>query len=259
MKAFGSEYAYDPKWGRLQRIYIRIFGIVDLPTRIRARAILKVLNSLPCERFLDFGAGTGVYSLFITRNPGCAGLAIDVDSGRVESIKHQAQQLGRTHLDVMRGSEDALQKSPVSAFSVILAIEVLMYLNNLDKVLRELRERLSPGGVLIAHVPIRDTHRPYENTLFTDAKLNRLFNETGFSTLQIHQTFGSISMMLSRIFSALMERPLMLALVYPWLLLVVNLTPRFVRNGSSRLIVARRPDGSNTDRALQTKHTSRGD
>ena len=41
MKAFGFEYAFHPGWNRFQRLYIRVFGIVDLPTRIRARAIVS--------------------------------------------------------------------------------------------------------------------------------------------------------------------------------------------------------------------------
>lgn len=90
LRAFGTEYAVDPRWGSLQRRFIQFFGMVDLPTRVRARAISQILRNVSCTNFLDFGAGTGVYSFFITRDPECSGLAIDVDSDRVDSINRLA-------------------------------------------------------------------------------------------------------------------------------------------------------------------------
>lgn len=141
----------------------------------------------------------------------------------------------------MYADESALSTLPTSAFSVVLAIEVLMCVNHPDQVLADLRERLRPGGVLIAHVPVRSTSRPHERTLFTDVKLYSLFEQAGFNTPDIHQTFGIATQILCRIFSALVTRPTLLALMYPWLLLGITLAPPIVRKGSYRLVVARRP------------------
>jgi SAM-dependent methyltransferase len=241
LKAFGSEYALDRRWGRFQRRYIQVFGIVDLPTRIRARAVSRVLQEYPCKHFLDYGAGTGVYSFFLTRDPSCVGHAIDVDAERINSINRQALQLGRTSLNAVQANEDALRELPTSTFSTVLAIEVLMCVTDPAKVLTDLKERLQPGGIIIAHVPVRTSARPYERTLFTDTKLLELFEFAGFSEIVIRQTFGPGAVALCDVFAALTRNPLILAFLYPWLLVGAALTRRFVQKGNSRLIFARRP------------------
>ncbi len=182
LKAFGSEYAFRPGWARLQRFYISLFGIVDLPTRIRARAVLYELNGIPCDSFLDVGAGTGVYSLFLTSQLSVKGLALDIDADRIIAIDHQAHQLGRTGLKVLCANENALHDLPSSAFSVVLAIEILQYFADVNTALVDLMQRLRPGGVLIACIPIRDALLPFEHNLFDDTKVERMFLEAGFES-----------------------------------------------------------------------------
>jgi hypothetical protein len=59
LKAFGYEYAYRSDWGRLQRLFIGVFGVVNLPTRIRARAVLWALRRISCYRVLDWHREVG--------------------------------------------------------------------------------------------------------------------------------------------------------------------------------------------------------
>ncbi len=44
-RPFGSEYSESPRWGLPERLYIRFFGTVDLPSRMRARRITGVAIS----------------------------------------------------------------------------------------------------------------------------------------------------------------------------------------------------------------------
>lgn len=240
MMPFGSEYAYRAGWSRLQRLYITIFGIVDLPTRIRARAVRWALQSVNSEHILDVGTGTGVYALYATRNPLCHVLALDVDVARLEQINHVGHQLNRNGLSTMCGNETVLPSLPKSVFSVVLTIEVLQYFSDLPKTLRDLRDRLCQDGVLIAHVPIRKELWPYECTQFSDSQLESVFISAGFDSPVIHHTFNQVSLFLCKIFTRCVPMPFLLSMVYPILLLAINLTPRFTKSGHYRLVVARK-------------------
>ena len=94
LKAFGYEYAYRPDWGCLQRLFIGVFGVVDLPTRIRARAVLWALRRISCDRVLDIGTGTGVYAFYVTRNPSCQAVALDIDANRIETVRIHRRSIG---------------------------------------------------------------------------------------------------------------------------------------------------------------------
>ena len=215
--------------------------MVDLPTRIRANAVISVVKNLSTDYFLDVGAGTGVYSFFLTRNRHCRGLAFDVDESRIDAIQQQARRLGRHNLQVLCASESGLEKLPAT-FSLVLAIEVLQYFPDLRIVITNLQRRLRPGGTLIAHVPVFDSLRPYEHTLFDDEKLTGLFINAGFDPPQIRQTFGPAALALCKVFTWAVDKPIILAWLYPWLLLALRLTPRFVRKGSYRLVIAHKPE-----------------
>jgi len=241
MRPFGYEYAWRREWNAWQRIFIRIFGIVDLPTRIRARAVLWAMRRVHSNRVLDVGCGTGVYTLCLTRVSACQVVAIDIDANRVESIRRIGSELQRHGLSAMCGDETALASLPKTAFSTVLAVEVLQYFHDLPRTLRELQERLRPGGCLIAHVPVRTALLPHENTLFNDAELARLIIEAGFEPAELRQTFGSAALALCEIFAWLVPRPALLAVVYPLLLIAMHLTPRFTDKGDFRLVVARKP------------------
>jgi SAM-dependent methyltransferase len=240
LRAFGNEYAYRPTWGRLQRAFIGLFGVVDLPTRIRARVILWALKRSCCDRVLDIGTGTGMYAFYVTRNPGCEALALDIDANRIEIIRYIADRLERQGLSAVCGDEQVLATLPTD-FSVVLAVEVLQYFPDLKRTLRELQKRLRSGGTLIAHVPVRDVLWPYEHSLLNDAVLEKLCRDAGFEMPEIRQTFGRIAQALCAVFSWCVPRQGLLAIVYPLLLLANALTPRFTQDGAFRLLIARKP------------------
>jgi SAM-dependent methyltransferase len=241
LKAFGYEYAYRPDWGRLQRLFIGVFGVVDLPTRIRAHAVLWALRHISCDRVLDIGTGTGVYAFYVTRDPRCQAVALDIDANRIEIVRYIADRLERQRLATVCGDERMLATLPTD-FSVVLAVEVLQYFTDLGQTLRELQQRLRPGGRLIAHVPVRKSLLPYEHSLFNDAVLRKLFVEAGFEPPEIRKTFGRVAQALCAIFTWCVPRPVLLAAVYPLLLLLTGLMPRFTQKGEyGRLVFARKP------------------
>jgi SAM-dependent methyltransferase len=241
-KPFGYEYAYRHDWGGLQRGFIALFGIVDLPTRIRARAVLWALKRSHCDRVLDVGTGTGVYALYITRDAKHQCVAMDIDRNRVESIRAMADKLGRRGLSTVCGNEQVLASLPAD-FSVVLALEVLQCFPDLRKTMLLLQGRLQPGGVLIVHFPIMDRLRPSEHHLLDDVVIQKLCMEAGLDIAENRQTFGWFAQVLCAVFSWCVPRQWVLAIIYPLLLSLINLMPRFTQNGTYRLVIARKPFG----------------
>ncbi|WP_295436368.1 methyltransferase domain-containing protein [uncultured Thiodictyon sp.] len=241
VRAFGCEYACRQDWSRWQRAFITVFGIVDLPSRIRARAVLWALQRFSCDHILDVGTGTGVYALYITRDAESRVLALDIDQRRIASVSDISGQLGRIGLTTLCGDDGVLSSLPRAYFSVGLAVEVLQYFPDLPRTLRDLHERLRPGGGLVVHIPVRKEFWPYERTLFDDATLPWLFINAGFEPPEIHQTFGRVALALGRVFSRCASRPAVLAIVYPLLLLGAALIPKFTNSGECRLVIARKP------------------
>ncbi len=188
MRPFGYEHAFRAGWNPLQRAYIRLFGVVDLPTRMRARVVSWALSQLVWDSMLDVGAGTGVYTYWASRESSRRIVAFDIDAQRIESIKTVTRQLGRNQVSAICGDEKSLAALPKEDFSVVLAVEVLQYFSDLHDTLRCLNERLRPGGVLVAHVPIRTTLWPHEHTLFDDDLLRRSFDSAGFEPPIIKKT-----------------------------------------------------------------------
>jgi SAM-dependent methyltransferase len=239
-KPFGYEYAYRPGWGGLQRGFIAVFGIVDLPTRIRARAVLWALRRSHCDRALDVGTGTGVYALYITRDAKHQCVAMDIDRNRIESIRAMADKLGRQGLSTVCGNERVLASLPAD-FSAVLALEVLQYFPDLREIMLLLQRRLQPGGVLIIHFPVMDRLRPYEHHLLDDIVIRKLCMEAGLEIAEIRQTFGWFAQVLCAVFAWCVPRQWALAIIYPLLLSLISLMPRFTRNGAFRLVIARKP------------------
>ena len=57
-RPFGTEYAYFCKWGWLLRQVIRLFGLLDLASRLRWRMLAQQIGRRRFERVLDAGCGT---------------------------------------------------------------------------------------------------------------------------------------------------------------------------------------------------------
>jgi len=239
---FGKEYARAPQWGPLERCYIGTFGMVDLPSRLRARVVIREALKFKKEDVLDLGSGTGCYSFYFSRWPSTRVWGIDINESRIGDCEQISKQLKRNNLKFCTGDGHlGLQMFDSTCFDQVLLIEALQCFPNSRLALSEIHRILRPGGILIGHVPVLGYLREFEKTLFDDSTLKNLLREAGFEIMLFTPTFGGKIQKLCEIFNrACRFRPLT-ASMFPLLLLVSGAFRIESPDGSYRLFVARKP------------------
>jgi ubiquinone/menaquinone biosynthesis C-methylase UbiE len=239
---FGAEYGWRPQWNLFQRIYIRVFGVVDLPSRLRARVVLNSIREIPAKNFLDFGSGTGCYSFYLARQPAATVYGIDIDTSRINDCQKIASQMGQRNIIFQTGADHkGLRDFHSECLDMALAIEVLQCVPDLHFFLLELYRLLTPGGYFVGHVPVLGYLRKFERVLFNDRVISELLIQAGFEIKSITPTFGRFTRQLCEVFGWSTRSRLLVGLLFPFLMLVSNFCRIASPNGNYRMFVAQKP------------------
>jgi SAM-dependent methyltransferase len=239
---FGAEYAVHPKWSAPQRWYIRCFGVVDLPSRLRARVVLREIGTLCGDTFLDIGSGTGNLSFYLSRPDSNVVWAVDIDAQRVRDCNHVAALVSRENVHFcLPSGNGGFNAFETETFDIVLAVEVLQYLADITVSLKEMLRMLKPGGFLVGHVPALGSLRPFERNLFNDQNIPDLLRDAGFEVVSFVPTFGKNILRLCRVFEWAGHHRILVALIFPILLAVSRLFSIQSPGGDYRLFVARKP------------------
>jgi SAM-dependent methyltransferase len=240
---FGAEYAMLPRWNRFQQWYIQTFGIVDLPSRLRARLLFRELRRMHSNAVLDLGSGTGSYSFCLSRNAGTQVYALDTDQRRVSDCLHIAQKLKRENVRFCAGSADFdLRRVASQSIELVLAIEVLQYCKSVDAVFHEVCRVLKPGGYLVAHVPALGYLRPSETILFNHENLRQFTQGAGLQCCSLASTFAGGHRRLCRFYEIISASQWLTALLFPLLMVVSLLFSGRTSSGDYLFLIARKPE-----------------
>jgi ubiquinone/menaquinone biosynthesis C-methylase UbiE len=238
---FGKEYAWAPRWNLFERLYIRAFGVVDLPSRLRARLVIHAVKKYPAKAILDFGCGTGIYSFYFSRSPDVEVKGIDVDESRIEESKLIMQNIRRNNTEFYAGNgHGSLRIFKNESFDSALAVEVLQYVSDLDGTLSEMYRVLKPGGYLIGHVPVTGYLREAEHTLFDDNNIHRFLDGSGFEVIELTSTFGGGIKQLCKLYDKIANSKHTTALMYPFLVAFSYVFEVEAAKGDYRFFVARK-------------------
>jgi SAM-dependent methyltransferase len=241
-RPFGTEYAWRPTWRLLERYYVRTFGLVDLPGRLRARVVMQESLLLHPRKVLDLGSGTGCYSFYLGRLPDVQVSGVEINNTRISESCHIAERLERNNVKFYLGTEDAHLKSFSSeSFDMALAIEVLQYLPDVKLTLKEIYRVLMPGGYLLGHVPVLGHLRPTETILFDDEKIQQMLAEANFEIVRFGRTFGGIVRKLCAAYDRISRSRVLVELLFPFFLLASRPFKVEATKGDYRFFVARKP------------------
>jgi SAM-dependent methyltransferase len=239
---FGSEYAFRPVWNLWERLYVRFFGFVDLPGRLRARLILPEILACHPQTILDFGCGTGCYSFYLSRDPGVNVCGVEMDSTRIRESNSILEGLKRKNLTFSPDGQDVpLTHFPTGSFDLALAVEVLQYVPKIQETLQGIYRVLTPGGYFLGHIPMLGYLRPKEMTLFSDGVILRLLEEAGFGNIRLTPTFNGMSQKICHIYEKVSHSKLFVTLLFPWLLLAARCFEIKGNKGDYRFFTAQKP------------------
>ncbi len=241
-RPFGSEYALRPAWGFWRRLFMKFFGLVDFPSRLRGRLITRKVDALRPKRVLDLGSGTGCYAFYFSRQPAVAVHGVDIDRKRIGDSIYIAKRLCRRNVSFTEARVPLdTREFPSSSFDVVLAVEMLQYLDDVQNALREINRLLRPGGHLVGHVPVLGSIRPHETMVFNDAVLKDLLLQAGFRPAVLTPTLGGALGRLCAVCDRLGSRLVLMGLLFPFFMLASALLRIESPDGRYRLLVARKP------------------
>ena len=139
-----------------------IFGTLrrkaDLAKQNLGHAVIDIaiaLEHLPTGHHLDFGCGAGTAGLFFNALGWQTSLT-DVSQTAVEFVRWRFEQ---------RGIEGAFynfetEQLPPNTYDLITALDVMVHVADISRVLRQLHQSLKPGGYLVFNVVSRNPTSP---------------------------------------------------------------------------------------------------
>ena len=130
---------YDQRWTRLAESGASIHGEADL--------VEGLLQQTGGDRVLDAGCGTGRVGVELARR-GHAVIGVDADLDMLAAARTKAPDLSWIHADLAELSAHLGETFDL----VLLAGNVMIFLapGSEDRVMRELVDRVAPGGLLVA-------------------------------------------------------------------------------------------------------------
>ncbi|MBT8442529.1 MAG: class I SAM-dependent methyltransferase [Gammaproteobacteria bacterium] len=189
-----NQSSVDPEarfWNRIAKRYARkpVADQQAYETKLaKTDSYLK-----PTDQMLEIGCGTGTTAIHHAPNVAHV-LATDISGEMIAIARGKAEAANVTNIDFKVASVDNLL-AQAGSFDIILAHSILHLLPDVDRVLVQLHELLTPGGLLISSTAcVRDIMplfrcvgplgkllrvMPYVN-VFGQSELEAWFAATGF-------------------------------------------------------------------------------
>jgi len=158
-------------------------GII-LPKSVR-KEILALLGDLRGKRILEFGCSVGTLTMHLaeTVNPNGKVYATDLSRRDLLITKRRLIKRGHSHVIVVHDEHQVNRIHPaIPHVDAIVSIGMMGYLQDVKKVLREMRELLPYGGKIV-FVDYADFFKLIPNVawLSNDRTIEKIFREAGFS------------------------------------------------------------------------------
>ncbi|MFC1692056.1 class I SAM-dependent methyltransferase [Candidatus Latescibacterota bacterium] len=238
----GKELVHDTSLSKIERLYIRVFGIPVHGLRNRARRILPLVTKRGYINILDHGCGSfGSFTFEIARIlPDSTVIGIDI------IFQNEFFHSKNSILAEIAGLKNCRFESPLffditdktaqEQYDLVLSIDVLEHIHDDSKTLNFYHSVLLPGGDLILHVPgyyrrwflfgwkvnfdVEGHFRPG----YTMENIVSKVKDAGFVIIEHYYTYGWLETITNNISylitGARMKRKYLYALIFPILLII---------------------------------------
>ncbi|MFC0283953.1 ArsR/SmtB family transcription factor [Camelimonas abortus] len=164
-----------PEWDRLRSLHA--------PEALVEDAILALLGPAPVRALLDLGAGTGrMLQLLAPQAQRLVG--VDASPAMLQVARANLERAGITRAELRQGDINALDVER-GAFDLVTMHQVLHFLDDPGRAVREAAQALAPGGRLLVvdfatheHEFLRDRHQ-HRRLGFDDAQMAAWFAAAG--------------------------------------------------------------------------------
>ncbi|WP_147805181.1 class I SAM-dependent methyltransferase [Alkalicoccus halolimnae] len=172
---------------------------LESPERRKEFSPEQLLNRIPLkdtDTLLDFGAGTGYFSIPAAKMINGNVYALDIDAAMLEIIKEKAVAEQLTNIVPVKGSIEDLPL-PDGSFDLIIASLVLHEIQPLKPLLQQMKKALNKDGNLIC-LELEPKRKDGKAPRLTMEKMETEMNEAGFQIAEKHFPYESLYMLAAR-------------------------------------------------------------
>jgi len=200
-------------------------------------------------RVLDAGCGDGLLTLALARrHPRWSILGVDARADLLRGAAARAEARGLANVAFRHA--DLTEPLPVGTpFDAVLAVECLSEIEEDERAVRLLAAALTPGGLLLAHVPERSwtpilpgsprTWREQVRQGYAAEELARLLGAAGLELVELRPTYRAAAAAAQELRDRLKRSPaLARALAFPVFAAAAALERRGLGGGRARALLA---------------------
>ena len=156
--------------------------------RRRNRWTVDLLDLRPGERVLEIGFGPGLALEQAARRVGEGGLVVGIDRSAVmlaQAGRRNAGAVARGRMNLQQADVDALPHFGIPFDAILTVNSVGFWMDPVTR-LRELRERLRPGGRIAITVQPRSRGATAATSMRVQGQIDTHLREAGFATVTTH-------------------------------------------------------------------------
>ncbi len=157
---------------------------IFFPKKLR-REIINLFSGYNGKKVLEFGAGVGTLTMFIADKVGPTGkiYAVDFSKKNIKILNDRMLKKGNFHVHIIHDEHIINRVYPqITGVDMIFSVGMLGYIQDLNKVLKEMRDILPDGGK-ICFIEYMDYFHFIPNPKYLTHKtmLQQIFKQCGFS------------------------------------------------------------------------------
>ncbi len=184
---FLLEMYYDPKAVRKTNNFFAYLFLwtegLTLPKKVR-KEIISLLGKIKGKKILEFGCNVGTLTMHLAEEVGKKGkiYATDISERDLKIAEKRLKKKGHYHVTVIHDLEHHSRVHPdVPKIDAVVSVGMLGYVQNTQKVLKEINERLKIGAKIcfVDYDKFFDII-PNVEWLSDDEKIKKIFLESGF-------------------------------------------------------------------------------